>query len=182
MISCRLLFVGCLLAVAIPLTAQNQYTPVTSLPLGDVFLSLPTSHISSKGTWEVRFTHRFSQSLDEGSFSDRIHSLYGLDSSADIGLGLSYVPVRDLQLSIYRTNAMDDIEFGAKYSIVQQAPAIPFSASIRGGFDWRTEVQITDRTSFFGQAMLSRQFGKRAEVTIVPTYGTKAGRAVTANT
>ena len=174
---CLLLSGFCLSAAA-----QNQYTPVTPLPLGDVFLSLPTSHMSSKGTWEVRFTHRFSQSMDQGNFSDRIHSLYGLDSSADIGLGLSYVPVRDLQFSIYRSNAMDDIEFGAKYMIVQQAPAIPFSATIRGGFDWRTELQLTDRSSFFAQAMLSRQFGKRAEVTVIPTYVTNAGRAVTATT
>ena len=182
MISRRLSVVCCLLSVALPLAAQNQYTPVPQLPLGDVFLSLPTSHMPSQGAWEVRFTHRFSQSLDQGNFSDRIHSLYGLDSSADIGLGLSYVPVRDFQLSLYRSTAMDDIEFGAKYSIVQQAPAIPFSATVRGGFDWRTEVQITDRMSYFAQAMLSRQFGKRAEVTVIPTYVTNAGRAVTATT
>ena len=182
MISSRLSVLGCLVLAALPLSAQNPYTPITQLPLGDVFLSMPTSHMPSKGTWEVRFTHRFSQSMDEGNFSDRIHSLYGLDSSADIGLGLSYAPVRDLQLSMYRSTAMDDIEFGAKYLIVQQAPAIPFSAAIRGGFDWRTELQITDRSSFFAQAMLSRQFGKRAEITLIPTYVTNAGRAVTATT
>jgi len=178
MISCRLSVVGCLLLAALPLSAQNQYTPVAPIPLGDVFLSLPTSNMPSKGTWEVRFTHRFNQSMDQGNFSDRIHSLYGLDSSADIGLGLSYVPARDVQLSLYRTNAMDDIELGVKYLIVQQAPAIPISAAIRGGVDWRTELQITDRTSFFAQAMLSRQFGKRFEVTVVPTWVTNAGRAV----
>ena len=59
------------------------------LPLGDSLLSLPTSHIPSEGTWEVKFTHRFNQSLDQGSFRDRIHSLYGLDSNADVGIGLS---------------------------------------------------------------------------------------------
>jgi uncharacterized beta barrel domain-containing protein DUF5777 len=69
-----------------------------------------------------------------------------------------------------------------KYAIVQQAPAIPFSATIRGGMDWRTELQLTDRSSFFAQAMLSRRFGKRVEVTLIPTYVTNAGRAVTATT
>lgn len=163
------------------LHAQNQYTPVAPLPLGDVMLSLPTAHMPSSGTWEVRFTHRFNQSLDQGSFSDRIHSLYGLDSNADVGLGLSYVARPDLQFSFYRSNALDDIEVGAKYLVVQQAPAIPFSAAVRVGGDWRTERDVTDRTSAFAQAIVSRKFGRRVELMAIPTYVTDAGRAVSAN-
>ncbi len=178
MISCRLSVVGCLLLFAISSSAQNRYTPVTPLPLGDVLLSFPTSHMPSKGTWEVKFTHRFNQSLDQGSFSDRIHSLYGLDSNADVGLGLSYVARPDVQVSIYRSNALDDIEVGAKYLAFQQAAAIPFTAALRLGGDWRTERDLTDRTSAFAQAILSRQFGRRLEVTAIPTYVTDAGRAV----
>jgi len=166
------------LFVAAAALAQNQYTPIDQLPLGDVFLSLPTSHMPLHGTWEVRFTHRFNQSIDQGSFSDRIHTLFGLDSNADVGIGLSYVPVRDLQLSFYRSNAMDDIELAAKYNIFQQARAIPFSAAIRAGGDWRTEANLNDRTSVFGQAILTRQFGQRAELSILPTFVTNAGRVV----
>ena len=180
MISFRFPVSGCLLLIALPLLAQEQnpYTPVTPLPLGDVLLSLPTSHMPSPGAWEVRFTHRFNQSLDQGTFSDRIHSLYGLDSNADVGLGLSYVAFRDLQFSFYRSNALDDIEFGAKYNIFRQAPAIPFSAALRLGGDWRTELDVSDRLSGFAQAIVSRQFGKRLELTLIPTYVTNAGRAV----
>jgi hypothetical protein len=158
--------------------AQNRYTPVTPLPLGDVLLSLPTSHVPSKGTWEVKFTHRFNQSLDQGNFSDRIHSLFGLDSNADVGLGLSYAIRPDVQLSVYRSNALDDIELGAKYIVFQQAPAIPFATALRVGGDWRTEKELTDRTSAFAQAILSRQFGRRFELTLIPTYVTEAGRIV----
>ncbi|HEY6842848.1 MAG TPA: DUF5777 family beta-barrel protein [Thermoanaerobaculia bacterium] len=174
----------CLLlsAFCLPAFAQNPYTPVNPLPLGDVFLSLPTSHMPLRGTWEVRFTHRFNQSIDQGSFSDRIHSLYGLDSNADVGIGLSYVPVRDLQFSFYRSNALDDIELAAKYNVFQQAKAIPFAAAIRAGGDWRTERDLNDRTSVFGQAILTRQFGKRGELSIMPTYVTNAGRIVSGTT
>src|SRR5713226_6814239 len=87
------------LLIAATASADDRFTPVTPIPLGDILLSLPTSHIPSEGTWEVKFTHRFNQSVDQGSFSDRVHSLYGLDSNADVGLGLSYAPRRDLQLS-----------------------------------------------------------------------------------
>src|SRR5258706_8147657 len=176
----RLPAVICLLSAVLAVGAlgQDRYTPVNPIPLGDTLLTLPTSHIPSEGTWEVKFTHRFNQSLDQGSFSDRVHSLWGLDSNADVGLGLSFAPRRDLQLSLYRSNALDDIELAAKYVVIQQAPAIPFSAALRLGGDWRTESGLNDRTSLFGQVVLSHQIGRRVEVFAMPTYVTKAGRVV----
>jgi hypothetical protein len=170
---------GCLvLLAALPLVAQNRYTPIQPIPMGDVFLNLPTSHMSSKGTWETKFSHRFNQSINQGSFSDQIHSLFGLDSNADVGIGLSYTMRPDLQFSFYRSNALDDIEFGARYLVVQQAPAVPISLAARIGGDWRTEKDVTDRSSGFAQFILSRQFGRRAEISVIPTYVTNAGRAV----
>src|ERR1700682_5287696 len=157
------------------LLGQDRYAPIPPLPLGDTLLTLPTSHIPGEGTWEIKFTHRFSQSLDQGRFSDQVHSLWGLDSSADVGFGFSYAPARDLQLSLYRSNASGDIELAAKYVVVQQAAAIPIAAALRFGGDWRTAASLQDRTSLFGQVILSRQIGKRLEVFVLPTYVTKAG-------
>lgn len=164
------------LALAQP--AANVYTPIQPIPLGDVLLNLPTSHISGLHTWEVRFTHRFNQPINEGSFSDGVHSFFGLDSNADVGIGLSYVLKPRLQLSFYRSNAMDDIELAAKYILIQQAPAVPLSAAIRIGGDWRTERTIDQRTTAFVQGVASRQFGRRVEVFLLPTVATKAGRQV----
>jgi hypothetical protein len=158
--------------------AQNAYTPITPIPVGDTYLSLPSSHIAKYGSWEVKFTHRFNQSLDQGSFSDRVHSLWGLDSNADVGIGLSYAIRPDLQFSLYRSNALDDIELAAKYIVIQQAAAVPVSIALRGGGDFRTEAGLTDRTSVFAQAIVSRQFGKRLEVFAMPTFVTNAGRTI----
>jgi hypothetical protein len=157
--------------------AQNAYTPIAPIPLGDTLLSLPTSHIPSEGTWEVKFTHRFNQSIDQGSGSDRLHSLFGLDSNADVAFGLSYAPHRDLQFSLMRSNALDDVELSAKYIVIQQAAAIPVSVAARVGGDIRTEQNLQDRTSFFAQLILSRQLGRRAEIFALPTFATNAGRA-----
>ena len=178
----RIAFCSVVLSSTALVFGQDRYTPISPIPLGDTLLSLPTSHIPSEGTWEVKFTHRFNQSLDQGSLSERVHSLWGLDSNADVGLGLSYAPRRDLQLSFYRSNAMDDIELAAKYVVIQQAQAIPFSAAVRLGGDWRTEAALKDRTSLFGQVVLSRQLGRRAEVFALPTYVTNAGRQVNGTT
>lgn len=174
---CLLLSAFCLQA-----TAQDAFTPIRTVPLGDALLTLPTSHIPAEGTWEVKFTHRFNQSLDQGSFSDRVHSLWGLDSNADVGIGFSYVISRDLQATFMRSNASDDIESSLKYVVVQQAQAIPFSLALRGGMDWRTERDIVDRTSFFAQGVISRQIGTRIEISAMPTFVTNAGRAVNGST
>jgi len=70
----RTLLPSALCLLTIRATAQSTaYTPITPIPLGDVALSLPTAHIPDDGTWEVKFTHRFNQSIDQGSFSDRVH-------------------------------------------------------------------------------------------------------------
>ncbi|HEX6177536.1 MAG TPA: DUF5777 family beta-barrel protein, partial [Thermoanaerobaculia bacterium] len=113
--------VVCALLIAAPGLAQDEYTPVMPLPIGDVLLTLPTSHMPDTGTWESKFAHRFNQSIDEG---EAIHSLFGLDSGANVTIGLSWVPRRDLQLAITRSNVLDTIEASAKYRLFQQADSI----------------------------------------------------------
>src|SRR3954469_17658711 len=175
----RAIVAFCVVVFASALSAQESpYTPTRPLPLGDTLLSLPTSHIPGEGVWEVKFTHRFSQSIDDADW----HSLWGLDSNADVTFGLSWVATRDLQFSIVRTNVNDNIELAGKYLVVQQAPAIPLSVAVRGGGDFRTENNLEDRTSVFGQLILSRQFGRRFEVFALPSYVTNAGRAVSGQT
>lgn len=167
-----------LVLVAGTALAQDEYTPVPPLPLGDVLLTLPTSHMPDQGTWEVRFAHRFNQSIDEG---EAIHSLFGLDSGANVTMGLSYVPMRDLQFSVARSNILDTIEAAGKYLVVQQSAAIPLTATVRGGVDWRTERNVNERLSWFAQAIVSKQFGRRFAIYAMPTVVTNAGRANSAD-
>ncbi len=162
------------LLVASTASAQDPSSkPFAPLPLGDILLSLPTSHMPSKGAWESRFSHRFNGSLDEG---DAIYNLFGLDSRANVVIGLSYTLRRDLQLAINRSNVDDTIELAGKYQLFQQALSLPFTAALRGGAAIRTERDIEDRTSFFAQAIVSRRFGRRLEVFVIPTWVTDAGR------
>ena len=180
----RAVFLCALPSALCALTAFAQtdpYKPVNKLPVGDWLLSLPSPNMPARGTWEVRFTHRFNQSLDQGGLTDQVHSLFGLDTNADVVFGLSYALRRDLQLSVMRSNTNDTLEGAAKFVMLQQAAAVPFSIALRGGADWRTEKDLGDRTSLFAQAIVSRQFGRKAELFILPTFATKAGRAVSGN-
>ncbi len=173
----RLLLVA---LVALPLLAQDEdpYRPLARLPVGDQLLTLPSSHIPSQGLWEVKFTHRFNQSLTQGSFADQVHSLFGLDTNADVTFGFSYAMRRDLQFSLARSNTNDTIEAAAKFVVLQQAAAVPLTLTLRGGVDWRTERDLGDRTSYFAQGIVSRKIGTKAEVFALPTVVTNAGRAI----
>jgi len=170
------------IAIAIPcfaLAQDDPYRPMSRLPVGGQLLTLPSSHMAANGTWEIKFTHRFNQSLAHGSFSDQLHSLFGLDTNADVMFGLSYAVRADLELSIARSNTNDTLEAAAKYVVLQQAKAVPATITLRGGVDWRTERNLGDRNSLFVQALLSRRIGSKAEVFVLPTFATNAGRAVT---
>jgi hypothetical protein len=177
----RALFIAAVLCCALrpaPCALAQDVTPLRPLPVGDVLLSLPSNHIAPHGQWEIKFSHRFNQSLDEGSFSDQLHSLFGLDTNADVVFGASYAMRPNLQVSLMRSNVNDTIEGAAKYVVLRQTAGAPLTLAARGGMDVRTEKDLGDRTSFFAQAIVSRQFGRKAEVFALPTIATNAGRAL----
>ena len=167
------------LLAALPVFAQDETTrTLRPLPVGDVLLSLPSNQIAPHGQWEMKFTHRFNQSLSEGSFSDQLHSLFGLDTNADVVFGASYAIRPNLQVSLARSNVNDTLEGAAKYVVLRQSEGAPLTLTGRGGIDLRTEKDLEDRTSFFAQAIVSRQFGRKAEIFALPTVVSNAGRAV----
>jgi hypothetical protein len=168
----------CALLLALPLFAQETAAPLRPLPMGDMLLSLPSNQIAPYGQWDVKFSHRFNQSLDQGSFSDQLHSLFGLDTNADVVFGVSYAMRPNLQLSLARSNTNDTLEAAAKYVVLRQTAGRPFNLTVRGGGDVRTAKDLEDRSSFFAQAIVSRQFGRKAEIFLLPTFATNAGRAV----
>jgi hypothetical protein len=168
-----------LVFLALPLLAQTEdaHKPISRLPMGDLYLTLPAPNLPGPGTWEVRFSHRFNQSADDSGAED----LFGLDSGAEVLFGGSYIVRRNLQLALLRSNTNDTYEASAKWLGLQQSAATPVTLSLRGGADWRTEDAVSDRTSFFAQAILSKQFGKKFEIYAVPTIVTDAGRASDGN-
>jgi hypothetical protein len=181
MINVRSITLAALLC-ALPLLAQDDPTrPATKLPVGEQLLTLPSSHIPTQGLWEVKFTHRFNQSLTDGSFADQLHSLFGLDTNADVTFGVSYATRRNLLFSLARSNTNDTLEAAAKYVAFEQSATMPVTLAVRGGIDYRTARDLEDRESLFAQAIVSRRIGD-AELFALPTVATNAGRAVSGDT
>ncbi|HVT02494.1 MAG TPA: DUF5777 family beta-barrel protein [Thermoanaerobaculia bacterium] len=147
--------------------AQAEMLP---LRLNDSLLNLPTARVLPAKVWEVRFTHRFSEPINQGDS----HSLWGLDSAADVGIGLAWSPAQNMQVSLFRNNVQDDVEGAFKYAFLRQSTGAAFSLASRGGFDWRTERGLDDRFSLFVQGIVSYQLLRNLELFAVPTYVSNA--------
>ncbi len=135
-------------------------------PEGSRIINLPSADAPRRGTLTVLFTHRFSQPVEQSD----IHSLYSFDSGADIGIGLAYAPIDDLDVSLYRSSGLDVYELDVKYHVVS---AGPLSAAVRLGGDWRTEANLQNRNGVFAQAILGLSLGSQVRLTAVPTYVSK---------
>ena len=98
-------------------------------------VNLPTTLRLPRYKSAFRVTHRFTRPLGQGSFSDSLSDLFGLDSGSQVGLEFRFAPVRGGQLGFYRTNDKT-IEFFGQYNILQPSERLPIGvaaiASIEG--------------------------------------------------
>lgn len=148
-----------------PADTKVRYLPIE----GNVIIDLPSVDVPRAGTLSVFFTHRFQVAVQN---SDAFHDLVSFDNGAAIGIGLGYAPIKNLDLSFYRSSeiSLDPWEIAGKY---QFFPGCPFSAALRVGADIRSEDNISDRTGVFVQGILAFSLGDRFRITAVPTYVTK---------
>jgi hypothetical protein len=137
-----------------------------------------TTVVGDKKTLGFAIQHKFA-TMENGS-SD-LWGIYG--AATNIRLGLDYVPFKNLQIGagISKTHMFTDLN--AKYLILQQTSdnKVPVSLAIYGvvGMDGRgassfetgnvvdtkgetmpTEIQFSDKVSYFSQLMVSRKFAE----------------------
>jgi hypothetical protein len=162
--------IALLLALSIcpPVLAQGARSQ-PPLRLGDSLLNLPTDRTLTAGTWDLRFTHRFAQPINEGD----VHSFWGLDGAADIGIGLAYGYRPNLQFAVFRSDVLDDLELSAKYAAVRQSETFPLSVAARGGVNWKTERGLDRRLAPFVQVIVARQISPRIEIFATPTFSSR---------
>jgi len=146
-----------------PPSPPEAAAPPARSPEGSRIINFPSADVPRPGTLTLLFTHRFSQPLEDSD----IHSLYSFDSGADIGIGLAYAPLTNLDLSLYRSSNQDVYELDAKYRVFATGPV---AAAVRAGGDWRTERGVENRFSFFAQAIVAVTIGSRVRLSAIPTY------------
>jgi uncharacterized beta barrel domain-containing protein DUF5777 len=100
-------------------------------------INLPTSLPLPVRGMNFGLTHRFGGNLREGSFTDQLSSLFGLDEGAIIGLEFRYGVARGLQATVFRTNFDRTIQFSGKWEALRQDASHLISvsaiASVEGG-------------------------------------------------
>jgi hypothetical protein len=158
-------------AVLFSLTAaagagQDAPAPAPRSPEGSRIINFPSADVGAPGTLGVLFTHRFAQPLEDSDW----HSLLSFDSGADIGIGASYVPFRNLEVAVDRSSNQDDWEIALKYRVFERSASLPLSVAVRAGADIRTEIFVDRENTYFAQAIAGVAIGPRIRVTVIPTY------------
>jgi hypothetical protein len=149
-------------------TAQGgPYDPVRRDPLGTLLINGPTPYTLGSRRLEVLFTHRFQQPVNQGGDS---HNLWGLDSGADVGIGLAYGLTSHLDLSVYRASFQEDFELAGKLLVLEQAPRVPLTLAVRAGLDHLRRPGVEDPGRPFVQLLLARKIVPGVNLLVSPSW------------
>ncbi|CAN5367957.1 hypothetical protein BH10ACI2_BH10ACI2_19980 [soil metagenome] len=142
---------------------ENYYAYETGdEPFDYRLVNVPTPRKVPKGTWNMSFSHRFSQPLQP--FSESGKSLLGLDSMSTSSFGISYGITDKLYVNASRSPVCQSgmcktIEVGLGYHFADQGENSPLALSAYASVEGNDN--FTEEYTYNVQAMVSRQLGKR---------------------
>ena len=159
---------GVLGVLSAPLVAQEEPVPepVERDPIGTRLINVATPFPVQAKTLEVIFLHRFHLPIQDGSSSD----LWGLDSGADVGIGLAWGFTPRLDASLLRSSFQEDFELASKFLVMEQGPRRPLTATVRAGVDRLQRDGVEDPTRPFAQLLLARRFGSGFNLLVSPSW------------
>jgi hypothetical protein len=129
--------------------------------------ALPTTLRVPRHKSAFRVTHRFFRPLGAGDFGDLVGDLFGLDSSALIGLEYRFGLFRGTQIGLHRTSGKT-IEFFAQRQLVDQSDAFPFAVDVLAAVDGTNNFR--DSYSPALGVLVSREIGERAALYFEPIW------------
>lgn len=144
----------------------DPYLPGPRDPLGTRLINVATPYPVGQRKLEVLFTHRFQQTINDGSS----HDLWGLDGGADVGIGLTVGVWSGLDLSVYRSSFQENFELAGKYLILEQAPRVPLTIAARAGADLLEREGVEDATRPFAQLLLARRLRPGVNLLLSPSW------------
>lgn len=160
--------IGILMAVCQLLVAQEEEPPkdlpVRSPFASGVLIDNQTTVIPTPKTLEYYIQHKF------GTVNNGLSDLFGIYSSANVRMALSYVLMKNLQLGygLSRHNMYSD--FSVKYTLLEQTRrnTVPVAVGIYANMaiDGRHKdafgkhYDFTSRFSYFSQLIIGRKFNE----------------------
>jgi hypothetical protein len=141
---------------------------------GNYIIDNQTVMVPIKGTFEFDIQHRF------GTIEHGWKDLGGLFASANMLLGFSYVPIKDLQFGFGATNDRMQINGNLKYALLKQIKnnRMPVSVTLFANsvMDTRAKnsslpiINVQDRFSFFSQLIIARKITESFSLQVAPSY------------
>jgi len=160
-------------AVAQPAPVAKKKSYVKNTFDGNYIIDNQSVMVPIKGTFEFDIQHRF------GTMDHSFKDLFGLFASANMLLGFSYVPVKDLQLGFGATNDRMQVNGNLKYAIMRQTTnnSVPVSVTLFANtvMDTRAKstslpiVNTSDRFSYFTQLIFARKINNKFSVQVAPS-------------
>jgi hypothetical protein len=138
-------------------------------PYGARLINVPTPRSVPKGTWNLDFTHRFTQPLHPLDQSGR--NLLGLDSFGVASFGVSYGITDKLFASVYRSplclrGLCRAIEIGVGYNFLEHDQDSPIA--LQGFASMEGNGNFTEEYTYNFQARMSARVGKRVYLFFSP--------------
>lgn len=130
-----------------------------------------TVMVPAKGTFEMDIMHRF------GTIQKGYKDLYGFFSPSNIRLGVTYAPIKKLNLGFGITKSYMLWDVSAKYSIITQTKGkYPVSITYYGNAAYSTlndnDKSIfkytTQRASYFNQLIIARKITDKLSIQVAP--------------
>lgn len=175
---------GCMFLHPAPINAQDstrvageKALPLKAKPVKNIFESVwiiddQTVMVPVKGSFEMDIQHRF------GTVNHGYSDFWGLFASSEIRLGVSYVPVSNLNIGIGLDKYNELVDGSAKYAILKQTKGkFPLSITYYGvlGVDTRSDPdhslypRQTDRVASFNQIIIARKFTDKLSLQVSPS-------------
>ena len=133
-----------------------------------VVINLPTTMRLPLHKGNFRITHRFAGNLRTGTFSQQASNLFGIDSGAVIGFEYRMAVRRNLQAAAYRSSFDRTIQLHARYDLVRQRAAWPFSVSAIASIEGTNNFQ--EKFAPAVGAVISHRMGRRIAAYVTPMW------------
>jgi hypothetical protein len=151
---------------ALPVAASDVFLSQRPEKTGARMVEVATPFTLGRGNFEVMFGFRMAQTVQDGD----VHDLWGIDSGADVGIGLAYGIGSRFDVELYRSSFQETFELALKGQVFDQSSGDWGSAGLRAGLDWVAADQVPDSERPFAQLLLARHFGHGVTLTVVPSY------------
>ena len=140
---------------------------------GNKIIDIETNETVRKNNLDFRISHLFGSIGAESGGG--IHTLYGIDQSADIRLGFHYGISDKLMIGVSHLKRNENLEGLVKYRLIEQTTDghLPFALTLYGNATYSirsSEAFVKDvyRLTYCGQAIFARKFSPKFSLILAP--------------